>query len=78
MDVRRALHEMERASRTAGFETAEVQRAAAIAEAELVAMISELPPSAVVSRKALAAFKQRHVEVMAIKAAAANDGSRTS
>mmetsp|Transcript_59552 Transcript_59552/g.163383 ORF Transcript_59552/g.163383 Transcript_59552/m.163383 type:complete len:85 (-) Transcript_59552:516-770(-) len=64
-DVRTSLRDLELLNRNKGAAgTAEVRRADAAAREHLAAQVLALPPSAVVSKAALAAFKQRHIEMM--------------
>lgn len=53
---------------------AALKAAEARARESLIARIKELPPRAVVSKEALAAFKQQHTEMMAFIESASNSG----
>lgn len=56
--------------------SAEARSAEGRARQHLISAISKLPPSAVASKDALAAFKQRHLEMMRVKAAMSKEHAR--
>ena len=64
--ARESLRDLEVLNRTSSAAPVipELSRPALIASEQLAAKVAALPPSAVVSKAALAAFKQQHLEMM--------------
>ena len=72
-DVRASLRDMEAMTRTrsiTSLPTSAERKVDAVARDLLATQVASLPPSAVVSKAALAAFKAQHVEMMKVTGAA--------